>query len=66
MSPKLQEMIDNGKVSEIEVIEFLVTLKKLSDGDFFDKRNFKMVINHFGFKQKKGYLKLSRSVKYKI
>ena len=66
MRPKLQEMIDNGKVSEIEVIEFLVTLKKLSDGDFFDKRNFKMVINHFGFKQKKGYLKLSRSVKYKI
>jgi hypothetical protein len=66
MSPKLQEMIDNGKDSERQVIEFLVTLKKLSDGDFFDKRNFKMVIDHFGFKQKKGYLKLSRSVKYKI
>ena len=66
MVPKLKELIDNGVVSEVEVIDFISTLKKLSTNDFMDKRNFKMVLDHFGFKKKKRWIKIEPGVKVKL
>ena len=53
MAPELKKMIERGTVNEIELVEFIRTLKKLSDGKFMDKRNVKMVLKHFGIKKKK-------------
>jgi hypothetical protein len=53
-------------VSEIEVVEFLVTLKKLSQNNVLDSRNYQMVLDHFGLKKKKGWIKFGDGVKYKL
>lgn len=66
MAPQLKEMIENGEVSEIEVVDFIRTLKKLSRNNFMDKRNVNLVIEHFGMKKKKGWLKLDANTKVKI
>ena len=66
MSPELKEMIENGEVSEIEVVDFIRTLKKLSKNNFMDKRNVSLVIEHFGMKKKKGWLKIEPGVKVKL
>jgi hypothetical protein len=66
MSPELKELIDNNNVSEMEIIEFLATLKKLSQGNVLDERNYKLVLDHFGFKKKKGWIKFDKNTKYKI
>jgi len=66
MAPELKEMIEKGTVNEIELVEFIRTLKKLSDGKFMDKRNVKMVLKHFGIKKKKTWLKLSKGTKIEL
>lgn len=66
MVPQLKEMIENGEVSEIEVIDFLRTLKKLTKNNFMDKQNVNMVIDYFGMKKKKGWLKVEPGVKVKL
>lgn len=66
MSPELKQLVENNVVSEIEIVEFLSTIKKLSQGEVLDPRNYKMVIEHFGFKQKKGWIKFGNGVKYKL
>lgn len=66
MSPKLKQLIDNNEISEIEIVEFLSTIKKLSKHEVLDSRNFKMVINHFEFKKKNGWINFRNGVKYKL
>jgi hypothetical protein len=66
MVPQLKEMIEKGTVNEIELVEFIRTLKKLSDGNFMDKRNVKMVLKHFGIKKKKTWLKLDKGTKIEL
>lgn len=66
MVPQLKEMMENGEVSEIEVIDFIRTLKKLTKNNFMDKRNVKMVLDYFGMKKKKGWLKVEPGVKVKL
>jgi hypothetical protein len=66
MSPNLKELIENNEVSEMEVVEFLATLKKLSQNNVLDSRNYKMVLDHFGMKKKKGWIKFGDGVKYKL
>lgn len=66
MAPQLKEMIEKGTVNEIELVEFIRTLKKLSDGKFMDKRNVKMVLKHFGIKKKKTWLKLDKGTKIEL
>jgi len=66
MTQELQELIDNNEVSEVEIVEFLSTLKKLSKNEVLDSRNFKMVIDHFGLKKKKGWIKFGNGSKYKF
>ena len=66
MTQNLQELIDNNVISEVEIIEFLSTLKKLSKNDVLDNRNYKLVLNQFGFKKKNGWIKLGNGSKYKL
>ncbi len=66
MAPNLQELIDNNEVSEMEIIEFLCTLKKLSKNDVLDTKNYQLVLDHFGMYEKKGWIKFGDGVKYKL
>jgi len=66
MSPNLKQLIENNEVSEIEIVEFLATIKKLSKNDVLDSRNYKMVLDHFGLKEKKDWIKFSKTSKYKL
>lgn len=66
MSPNLKQLIENNEVSEIEIIEFLATIKKLSKNEVLDSRNYKMVLDHFGLKEKKEWIKFSKTSKYKL
>ena len=66
MIENLKQLIDNNEVSEYEIVEFLSTLKKLSKNEILDQRNFKMVLNHFGLKKKKGWIKFGNGSKYKL
>jgi hypothetical protein len=66
MSPNLKELIDTNQVSEIEVVEFIATLRKLSHNNVLDNRNYKLVLEHFGLKKKKGWIKFSKTSKYKF
>lgn len=66
MVPQLKQMIENNEVTEIELVDFIRTLKKLSKDNFMDKRNIKLVTKHFGFKKKKGWLKISKGNKVQL
>ena len=66
MTPNLQELIDNNEISEIEIVEFLSTLKKLSKNNVMDSKNFQLVLDHFGLKEKEGWIKFGDDVKYKL
>ncbi len=66
MVPQLKQMIENQEISEIELIKFIETLKKLSKNNFMDKRNVRLVIEHFGFKKKKGWIKTEKGKKWKL
>ena len=66
MIPNLQELIDNNEISEMEVVEFLCTLKKLSKNNILGVQDFQLVLNHFGLKEKKEWIKFGNGSKYKL
>ena len=66
MTPKLKESIESGILSEMDLVEFLSILKIMSKNEILDPRNYKMVLDHFGIKKKKGWLKLAPGSKVKI
>jgi hypothetical protein len=66
MVTQLKKMIENNEVTEIELVEFVRTLNKLSKNNFMDKRNIKLVTKHFGFKKKKGWLKIEKGNKIQL
>jgi hypothetical protein len=66
MSPNLKELIENNVVSEIEVVEFLATLKKLSQNNVLDGKNYDIVLDHFGLEMKNEWIIFDDDVKYKI
>ena len=66
MSPNLKELIENNVVSEMEVVEFLATLKKLSQNNVLDSKNYNIVLNHFGLEMKNGWIIFDDDVKYNI
>lgn len=66
MIPNLRELIDNNEISEMEVVEFLCTLKKLSENNILGAQDYQLVLNHFGLKEKNGWIKFGDGVKYKL
>jgi hypothetical protein len=66
MISELKKSIENNEVSEIEIVEFLSTLKKLSNNDVFDKSSFPIILNHFGLKEKNDWIKFGKTSKYKF
>ncbi len=66
MISELKKLIKNNEVSEIEIVEFLSTLQKLSNNEVFDESSFPIMLKHFGLKKKKDWIKFSKSSKYKF
>jgi hypothetical protein len=66
MKSNLKELIENNVLSEVEIIDFLSTLRKLSRYEVIDPRNFKMVLKHFGMKRRRGWIRVSKGIKYKL
>ena len=66
MIPNLRELIDNNEISEMEVVEFLCTLKKLSENNILGAQDYQLVLNHLGLKEKNGWIKFGDDVKYKL
>ena len=66
MIANLQELIDNNEISEMEVVEFLCTLKKLSENNILGTQDFQLVLDHFGLTEKKGWIKFGNGSKYKL
>lgn len=66
MIPKLRELIDNNEISEMEVVEFLCTLKKLSENNILGIQDFQLILEHFGLREKNGWIKFGDDVKYKL
>jgi hypothetical protein len=66
MSPNLKELIENNVVSEMEVVEFLATLKKLSQNNVLDSKNYDIVLDHFGLEMKNKWIIFDDNVKYKL
>ena len=66
MVSELKKLIENNEVSEIEIVEFLSTLKKLSNNDVFDKSSFPIILNYFGLKEKNDWIKFGKTSKYKF
>ena len=66
MIPNLRELIDNNEISEMEVVEFLCTLKKLSENNILGAQDYQLVLNHFGLEEKNGWIKFGDDVKYKL
>ena len=66
MVSELKKLIDNNEISEIEIVEFLAVLKKLSNNEIFDEVSFPIMLNHFGLKEKKGWIKFGNGSKYKL
>jgi hypothetical protein len=66
MISELKKLIENNEVSEIEIVEFLSTLQKLSNNDVFDESSFPLMLHHFGLKKKNDWIKFSKTSKYKF
>lgn len=66
MLHKLQKLIDNNEISEMEIVEFLSTIKKLSQNHVIDIQSYKTVLEYFGLKEKNGWVKFGDSSKYKF
>ena len=63
---KLQKLIDNNEISEMEIVEFLSTIKKLSQNHVIDIRSYKTVLEFFALKEKNGWVKFGDNSKYKF
>jgi hypothetical protein len=50
----------------MEVVEFLCTLKKLSEKNILGAQDFQLVLDHFGLREKNGWIKFNDDVKYKL
>jgi len=66
MKPNLQDLIDNNEISEMEVVEFLCTLKKLSEKNILGTQDFQLMLDHFGLEEKEGWIEFGDDVKYKL
>lgn len=67
MVQKLEEMIEEGIVTELELVEFISMIKKLSSNGFIDVSNVELYLKHFGFNEKTdGYIEIKDGTEYKI
>lgn len=66
MIPQLENMLENGELSEVEIVDFISTLKKLTEKNIIHPQDFELVIIHFGMKRKKEWIRLRKGVKVKV
>jgi len=66
MKPELKELIEEGTISEIEIVEFLSTVKKLSAGNILVSKSYDLIIKDFGLEENDGWIKFDEDTKYKF
>jgi len=66
MKPELKELIEEGTISEMEIVEFLLTVKKLSANNVLVSKSYDLIIKDFGLKENDGWIKFDEDTKYKF
>ena len=66
MKPELKELIEEGIISEIEIIEFLSVVKKLSENNVLVSESYDLIIKDFGLEENNGWVKFDDDTNYKF
>ena len=66
MKPELKELIEEGTISEIEIVEFLLTVKKLAANNVLVGESYDLIIKDFGLEENNGWVKFDEDTKYKF
>ena len=66
MKPELKELIEEGIISEIEIVEFLSTVKKLSVNNVLVGESYDLIIKDFGLEENDGWIKFDEETTYKF
>lgn len=66
MKPELKELIEEGIISEMEIVEFLLTVKKLAANNVLVGESYDLIIKDFGLEENNGWVKFDEDTKYKF
>ena len=66
MKPELTELIEEGIISEIEIVEFLSVVKKLSANNILVDESYDLIIRDFGLEENDGWIKFDDDTDYKF
>lgn len=66
MIQELEDMIESGEISEVEILDFISTLKKLTKKNIIHPQDFELVLQHFGMKRKKSWIRIRKGVKVRL
>lgn len=64
MKPELKELIEEGIISEIEIIGFLSVVKKLSANNVLVNESYDLIIKDFGLEENDGWIKFDDDTDY--
>lgn len=66
MKPELKELIEEGIISEMEIVEFLLTVKKLAANNVLVGESYDLIIKDFGLEENNGWIKFDEETTYKF
>ena len=66
MKPELKELIEEGIISEMEIVEFLLTVKKLAANNVLVGESYDLIIKDFGLEENDGWVEFDEDTKYKF
>ena len=66
MKPELKELIEEGIISEMEIVEFLLTVKKLAANNVLVGESYDLIIKDFGLEENDGWIKFDEETTYKF
>jgi hypothetical protein len=66
MKPELKELIEEGIISEMEIVEFLLTVKKLAVNNVLVGESYDLIIKDFGLEENDGWVEFDEDTKYKF
>ena len=66
MKPELKELIEKGIIFEIEIVEFLLTVKKLAANNVLVGESYDLIIKDFGLEENDGWIKFDEETTYKF
>ena len=66
MKPELKELIEDGIISEMEIVEFLLSVKKLAVNNVLVGESYDLIIKDFGLEENDGWVEFDEDTKYKF